>query len=1386
MNRSTSLFWGIVFALITAGQAAFALPNLTPYMPSGWSDKIVVSTTTGTTTDNSPLYTADTLYVDWAVVNNGTTAAGAFYVYIYVDGVYKTYYTVGSLNANTYTYASDYSIGSLSAGTHTITITADPTLAIAESNESDNSYTKTITVSSLPNLTPYQPSGWSDKIVVSTTTGTTTDNSPLLTTDTLYVDWAVINNGNAAAGAFYTSLYVDGVFKSSWYTASLSSTYYASISDYNIGSLSAGTHTLTITADSGFSVVEGNESDNSYTKTIAVTQLQPDLTPYQPPSWADKIVVARNTGTTTDSSTLTPVDTLYVNWAVINNGNAAAGAFSTSLYVDGVFNHSWNTTSLSSGYYTYANDFSIGSLSPGSHTITITADSGLSVAESNESNNSYTKTIYVYAPNLTPNQPTGWSDKIVVSTTIGTTTDSATLSTADTLYVDWSVINNGSVATASRFYTAIYVDGVFKTSWFTDPPLAASGTAFVNDYSIGSLTAGTHTITVTADYTGTIVESNEGDNSYTKTITVQSLLAAPTLSAPANGSTGQSLTPTFSWSSVPNATSYRIMVATVASDLPTAPTVSTGGPSVVINDTPTGLSDVSTTTLNAGTTYYWEVHGRSASLYGAWSGIYSFTTVSPSIRISPLTLTFSGSAPSAVVTPAAAVASVSPTISSAELLASVPMEQKLTDISSIYQGFTNSGITRVLVHVAIPTNGVGKMDIESASAMKERRNKVHGAQQKVLDKMGGSDLMVRHRFENILAFSADVSLQGLKALQADPSVVAIEPVIDLQEHLAQGIPLIHGMTYRSSFNGSGMAIAICDSGVDYTHARLGGGGFPNSKVIGGYNFGDGTSDPMPNGIAHGTCCAGIAAGDLGTVGDYIGGVAYNAKLYALKITAGGNSTAANDAMVAAWDWCVTHKNDNPNYPIMVISTSFGGDRYFSACDSAVPSMTLAANNAVAAGITVLASSGNDGYCDSIAWPACISSVISVGAVYDASFGQFDPCVNANSCVVKYAGGCASGYYAVDNTAADQVTSYANTASFLTLLAPGNKCYTLDIVGAAGESTGDYYDSFGGTSAACPYAAGAVACLQSAAKARTGSFLTPQEVKNRLVTYGDNITDTKAPITKPRVNLERAIQSLPGAGQTFRIYNDGTGKLTVNSITTETSAPWITFGPAGPFDVVSGGYQDVTVSVDFSQAPVGQSSVRLLVASTDSSKNPYPSGVYVSTTRLVPAISVTPASQDFGSVVVGTTADRTFSVQNSGSGTLAGSASVPSPFSIVSGGTYSLGASASQTVTVRYSPAATGTDNQSVTFTGAAGATRSVSGSAYVPAPIYLSGIALSNSVIHFVANGPVGSNCVTTVSSNLINWTPLYTNVIPVSGSILINDPGMSNQPRRFYRVIIR
>ena len=141
-------------------------------------------------------------------------------------------------------------------------------------------------------------------------------------------------------------------------------------------------------------------------------------------------------------------------------------------------------------------------------------------------------------PNLKPYQLTGWSDKIVVSKITGTNTDSSPLYTTDILYVDWAVINNGSGAISARFYYALSVDGVFKQEWHTDPPLNANASRAVTDFSIGSLSAGTHTIKIVVDSTGVIAESNEGDNEYTKTITVQPAGCSYSISPPSNSFSG--------------------------------------------------------------------------------------------------------------------------------------------------------------------------------------------------------------------------------------------------------------------------------------------------------------------------------------------------------------------------------------------------------------------------------------------------------------------------------------------------------------------------------------------------------------------------------------------------------------------------------------------------------------------------------------------------------------------------------------------------------------------------------------------------------------------------------------------------------------------------------
>ena len=126
-----------------------------------------------------------------------------------------------------------------------------------------------------PNLTPYQPTSppppWSDKIVVSKVTDTTTDDLNLEAGDTLYLDWAVINNGSAQAGSFTTQLFVDDVLRETFPGGPLNQNVFRMITDYNLGNtLPAGTHTLKIVVDSGGAVTESSETDNEYTKTIVI------------------------------------------------------------------------------------------------------------------------------------------------------------------------------------------------------------------------------------------------------------------------------------------------------------------------------------------------------------------------------------------------------------------------------------------------------------------------------------------------------------------------------------------------------------------------------------------------------------------------------------------------------------------------------------------------------------------------------------------------------------------------------------------------------------------------------------------------------------------------------------------------------------------------------------------------------------------------------------------------------------------------------------------------------------------------------------------------------------------------------------------------------------
>ena len=150
----------------------------------------------------------------------------------------------------------------------------------------------------------------------------------------------------------------------------------------------------------------------------------------------------------------------------------------------------------------------------------------------------------------------------------------------------------------------------------------------------------------------------------------------------------------------------------------------------------------------------------------------------------------------------------------------------------------------------------------------------------------------------------------------------------------------------------------------------------------------------------------------------------------------------------------------------------------------------------------------------------------------------------------------------------------------------------------------------------------------------------------------------------------------------------------------------------------------------------------------------------------PAISVTPVSQSFGTIAAGTTATNSFTVQNTGGGTLAGSASVAAPYSIVSGSSYSLAAGQTQTVTVVYGPTVAGTNNQTVTFTGGGGATVSVTGSATaVMAGLIFPAAAATLTSPFTLSNGYISQSIQTGVTNG---GTATFTFSITNTGSYVI------------------
>jgi minor extracellular serine protease Vpr len=158
--------------------------------------------------------------------------------------------------------------------------------------------------------------------------------------------------------------------------------------------------------------------------------------------------------------------------------------------------------------------------------------------------------------------------------------------------------------------------------------------------------------------------------------------------------------------------------------------------------------------------------------------------------------------------------------------------------------------------------------------------------------------------------------------------------------------------WTAGYNGTGIKVGVIDTGIDYNHPDL------KEAYVGGWDFVDDDNNPMeaypdPNGTtedqiagsSHGTHVAGtIAANKVGIFG--INGVAPKVDLYAYRVL--GPDGGTTEDVIAAIEKSVVDGMD-------VINLSLGN----SLNDPNYPS-SVAVNNAMLAGTTVVVANGNDG------------------------------------------------------------------------------------------------------------------------------------------------------------------------------------------------------------------------------------------------------------------------------------------------------------------------------------------------------------------------------------------------------------------------------------------
>jgi len=279
-----------------------------------------------------------------------------------------------------------------------------------------------------------------------------------------------------------------------------------------------------------------------------------------------------------------------------------------------------------------------------------------------------------------------------------------------------------------------------------------------------------------------------------------------------------------------------------------------------------------------------------------------------------------------------------------------------------------------------------------------------------------------------------------------------------------------GMWARG-YTGKGVGVALVDTGVVPVR------GLDSGNVENGPDLSFESQSPdlrHYDTFGHGTHMAGIIAGDESASLldlDRFQGVAPDARLTSLKVATNDGAVDVSQ-VVAAVDWVVEHRNDDPNHPIRVLNLSYGTD---GTQDYRVDPLTHAVENAWRAGIVVVVSGGNEGFASpKLNNPAYDPYVLTVGAA-----------------------DTQGTVWTRDDTVPD-FSSRGDAGRRVDVTAPGRSIVSLRDPGSyldvahPGARVGDRYFKGSGTSQAAAVVSGAVALLL---QQRPG--LAPDQVKSLL-------------------------------------------------------------------------------------------------------------------------------------------------------------------------------------------------------------------------------------------------------------------------------------------------